>query len=46
LKSGDIMGAALIELISSIVNITGNPIADTIIFAIIGVLSGSIAFGV
>jgi hypothetical protein len=45
-KSGDIMGAALIELISSIVNITGNPIADTIIFAIIGVISGSIAFGV
>ena len=40
------MGAALIELISSIVNITGNPIADTIIFAIIGVISGSIAFGV
>jgi len=46
LKSGDIMGATLIELISSIVNITGNPIADTIIFAIIGVISGSIAFGV
>lgn len=39
------MGAALIELISSIVNITGNPIADTIIFAIIGSISGSIAFG-
>ena len=39
------MGAGLIELISNIVDITGNPIADTIIFAIIGSISGSIAFG-
>lgn len=39
------MGAGFIELISSIVDITGNPIADTIIFAIIGSISASIAFG-
>lgn len=39
------MGAAIIELISSIVNITGNPTFDTIIFAFIGLISGSIAFG-
>lgn len=39
------MGAGIIEFISNIVNITGNPIADTIIFAIIGSISASIAFG-
>lgn len=39
------MGSAIIELISSIVNITGNPTVDTIIFAVIGLISGSIAFG-
>ena len=38
--------AALIELISSVVNITSNPNVDTIIFAIIGVVSFSIIFGV
>jgi H+/Cl- antiporter ClcA len=42
---GGFLGASLIEIISNIVNITGNPIADTIIFAIIGIISGSIAFG-
>ena len=39
------MGAGIIEFISNIVDITGNPIADTIIFAIIGSVSASIAFG-
>jgi ABC-type Fe3+-siderophore transport system permease subunit len=39
------MGAGIIEFISNIVNITGNPIADTVIFAIIGSISASIAFG-
>ena len=39
------MGAWLIELISNLIDITGNPIADTVIFAIIGLISGSIAFG-
>lgn len=39
------MGAGIIEFISNIVNITGNPIVDTIIFAVIGSISGSIAFG-
>lgn len=40
------MGAGIIELISNIVKITGNPIADTIIFVVIGLISGSIAFDV
>jgi amino acid permease len=40
------MGSAIIELISSIVNISGNPIVDTILFAVIGVISFSIAFGI
>lgn len=39
------MWSWLIELISNIVDITGNPVADTIIFALIGFVSGSIAFG-
>ena len=39
------MWSGLIELISNIVDITGNPLADTIIFAVIGFISGSIAFG-
>jgi hypothetical protein len=39
------MWSWLIELISNIVDITGNPLADTIIFAVIGFISGSIAFG-
>jgi len=39
------MGAWLIELISNIVDITGNALVDTIIFAVIGFVSGSIAFG-
>jgi magnesium-transporting ATPase (P-type) len=39
------MGAWLIELISNLIDITGNPIADTVIFAVIGLISGSIAFG-
>lgn len=38
------MGAALMELISNIVDITGDPVADTIIFFIIGPISGSTAF--
>ncbi len=38
------MGAGIIEFISNIVNITGNPLLDTIIFGIIGVISFSIAF--
>src|SRR5690554_5143628 len=39
------MGAWLIELISNLIDITGNPIADTVIFAVIGLISGAIAFG-
>lgn len=39
------MGAWLIELISNLIDITGNPIADTVIFAIITSISASIAFG-
>lgn len=39
------MWSWLIELIPNIVDITGNPLADTIIFAVIGFISGSIAFG-
>ena len=39
------MGAWIIELISNLIDITGNPIADTVIFAVIGLISGSIAFG-
>lgn len=39
------MWSWLIELISNIVDITGNPVADTIIFALIGFVSCSIAFG-
>ncbi len=38
------MGTGIIEFISNIVNITGNPLLDTIIFGIIGVISFSIAF--
>ena len=37
--------AAIIELISSIVEISGNPVVDTILFAIIGLISFSVAFG-
>lgn len=37
--------SAIIELISSIVKISGNPIVDTILFAIIGAISFSVAFG-
>lgn len=44
-RFGDSVGAGIIEFISNIVNITGNPIADTIIFAVIGSISGSLAFG-
>lgn len=44
-RFGDGVGAGIIEFISNIVNITGNPIADTIIFAVIGSISGSLAFG-
>jgi len=44
-RFGDNVGAGIIEIISNIVNITGNPILDTIIFAVIGLISGSIAFG-
>jgi len=39
------VGEGIIEFISNIVNITGNPMADTIIFAVIGSISGSLAFG-
>ena len=44
-RFGDSVGAGIIEFISNIVNITGNPLLDTIIFGIIGSISGSIAFG-
>lgn len=44
-RFGDSVGAGIIEFISNIVNITGNPMADTIIFAVIGSISGSLAFG-
>ena len=44
-RFGDSVGPGIIEFISNIVNITGNPIVDTIIFAVIGSISGSIAFG-
>ena len=37
--------AVIIELISSIVEISGNPVVDTILFAIIGLISFSLAFG-
>lgn len=43
-RFGDSVGVGIIEFISNIVNITGNPIVDTIIFGIIGVISFSIAF--
>ena len=39
------MGQALIELISSFVDISGNPLVDTILFAIIGFISFAVAFG-
>lgn len=44
-RFGDSVGEGIIEFISNIVNITGNPMADTIIFAVIGSISGSLAFG-
>ena len=43
-RFGDNVGAGIIEFISNIVNITGNPLLDIIIFGIIGVISFSIAF--
>lgn len=39
------MWSWLIELISNFIEITGNSLADNIIFAVIGLISGSIAFG-
>lgn len=39
------MWSWLIELISNFIEITGNSLADTIIFAVIGLISGSIVFG-
>ena len=39
------MGSWIIEFISNIVDITGNALVDTIIFAVIGIISGSVAFG-
>lgn len=39
------MGSAIIEIISSIVEISGNATLDTILFAIIAFISFSIAFG-
>jgi len=39
------MFLSITDLISSIVDISGNPIVDTVLFAIIGVISFSIAFG-
>lgn len=45
IRFGDSVGAGIIEFISNFVNITGNPIADTIIFAFISSISGSLAFG-
>lgn len=44
LRFGDSVGTGIIEFIPKIVNITGNPIVDTLIFGIIGVISFSIAF--
>lgn len=38
------MGTALMEFISNIVDITGDPVTDTIIFFIIELISGSAAF--
>lgn len=39
------MGKAIIDLIGELVEISGNATVDTIIFAIIGVMSFAIAFG-
>ena len=39
------MGKAIIDLIGELVEISGNSTIDTIIFAIIGAISLSIAFG-
>jgi amino acid permease len=39
------MGSAIIEIISSLVEISGNATLDTILFAIIAFISFSIAFG-
>jgi uncharacterized membrane protein len=35
----------IIDLISNIVNISGNPVVDAILFSIIGLISFSVAFG-
>ena len=40
------MGKQIIDLIGEIVSISGNSTVDTIIFAIIGSISGAIAFGI
>ena len=39
------MGSVIIDLISEFINITGNSTVDTIILALIGIISFSVAFG-
>ena len=40
------MGKAIIDLIGEFVSISGNSTVDSIIFAIIGVISFMVAFGI